>query len=120
MGNNPLQNLEALQANKRDRVPVTIAGAKFLCRTRLKVEDVMALPGNLFQIHAFAVSTILFRILGLSENGIALFDEGENGWYNDLDALAIHRGMAEAGVLSKIMAQLAPAEDEAATPPGKE
>ena len=118
---NPLQNLEALQITKRDRVPVEIAGAQFQCRTRLKVADVMALPQNFFLLQPFAISSVLFRLLGYSENGVSLFpDDDDNDWYNDLDALAIHRGMTKAGVLSKVMEQLRPAEEEAAAPQGKE
>ena len=120
MGANPLQTLDGLLIQKRDRVPVEICGEKFLCRTRLTVSDVLALPSNLFDLHMFAVSVVLFRILGRSGNGMPLFeDDAADEWYNTLDALQIHQAMVEAGILGKVLEQLRPAEGEDATPPAK-
>lgn len=120
MGANPLQTLDGLLIQKRDRVPVEICGEKFLCRTRMTVHDVMALPGNFFALHPFAASVVLFRLLGLSENGRPLFSDDESDdWYYSLDALQIHRGVTQAGILKAVLEQLVPADDEAASA-GKE
>lgn len=117
---NPREALEAAAPTQEDRVVVVVAGERYLCRTRLRVEDVLALPANMFSMHAFAANCILFRILGLAPNGMAFIEDGPAGdWYMQLDALQIHKGMAEAGVLRRITEQLAPAGEEAAQGAGK-
>lgn len=119
--NDPQAHLEAHKppSGNAGSVPVVVHGMAFRCRTRLTVADVMALPAAFFALNELAANAVLFRLLALAENGLAFIRDGDDEWYNGLDAVAIHVGMKRAGVLGMILDQLRPSADEDAAPPGK-
>ena len=108
----PKELLEGLPTG--DKVEVVIGGHKFLCRTSLRVDDAMALPANFFDLSGLAANALLFRLLGCAANGMRAFEDGDDSWYKNLDAIQIHKGMEAAGVRQMILEQLVPDADEEA------
>ena len=105
MDQNPKEWLQ--EFGSKEKIPVPIGDQTFMARTRLTVEDVMALPMNMMQMHPAAQALVIARLLLLAPNGMPLFNEGEDdSWFNKADGFAIAKAIMDSGLMLKALGQL--------------
>ena len=100
----PKEFLQGL--SKSEKVPVVIGGMEFKARSRLTVEDVMALPHDFMQYSVHAKALVFARLLLLAPNGMPFLDENDNDWFNKLDGFILSEAILKSQLMPKVFKQL--------------